>query len=248
MARPKPNRKDFVKISKSLLRARQAGVLSTALAGTDAGDKGWPYASLATLAPDMDGGPVFLFSELSDHCRNLMVDNRASLLLEKALNLSRPQTGPRVTVMGRMEKTDNPRHRARYLRYHPQAKNYADFGDFHFYKMQIEKARFVGGFAKAVWLRGDECLTGTDLANDFVEAEADITGHMNDDHADAVALMVKNVLGRKGRGWRMQGIDPDGVDFSGSTGFARINFDQPLTNVSDCRAELVKLAKLAGNP
>jgi len=245
MARPKQNKKDFVKISKHLLRARPAGVLSTGLASDNASETGWPYGSLATFAADMNGNPIFLFSELSDHCQNLDHDARASLVVEKALNKRHPQTGARVTVMGRVLKTDDPRHRVRYLKSHPNASVYADFGDFHFYKMEIEKARFVGGFAKAVWLKKQEIISPEKVCKDFASIETDIIDHMNNDHGEAVANMVHHLIGRKSHGWRLSGIDPDGINFQNTSGFARLNFDRTLTNVNECRSELVKLAGLA---
>jgi len=245
MARSKQNKKDFVKISKHLLRARPAGILSTGLASDNPSETGWPYGSLATFATDMDGSPIFLFSELSDHCQNLNHDARASLVVENALNKRHPQTGARVTVMGRVLKTDDPRHRARYLKNHPNAAVYADFGDFHFYKMDVEKARFVGGFAKAVWLKKQEIISPEHLCIDFITMETDIIDHMNNEHGDAVANMVHHLLGRKGLKWRLSGIDPDGIDFKNASGFARLDFDQALTKVNECRSELVKLAGLA---
>ena len=35
---------------------------------------------------------------------------------------------------------------------------------------------------------------------------------MNADHADAVQLYASSLLGRAGEGWRMTGIDPEGLD------------------------------------
>ena len=43
-------------------------------------------------------------------------------------------------------------------------------------------------------------------------AEPEIVAHMNDDHADAVQLYAERLLGRAGAGWRMTGIDPEGLD------------------------------------
>ncbi len=135
-------------------------MLSTALASKD----GWPYGSLVSVALDCDGSPLMLFSTLSDHARNLAQDPRASLLFEETSRLKNPQTGPRITVTGRIKKTTQDRHRRRFLARHPEAAFYAGFGDFNFFRMQIDRAHFVGGFAKAAWLKGADILANAKAA------------------------------------------------------------------------------------
>ena len=138
-------------------RARWAA-LATALAepagAAQAVTAGWPYASLVTVACDWGGSPIVLLSRLSDHTRNLEADGRASLLFEEASRRANPQTGPRVTVMGRLTRTADERLVGRYLARHPQSRRSAGFGDFHFHTMALERARYVGRFGRAVWLYG----------------------------------------------------------------------------------------------
>jgi putative heme iron utilization protein len=72
---------------------------------------------------------------------------------------------------------------------------------------------------------------------------------MNTDHADAVALYAEKLLGRHGAGWRMAGIDPDGLDLrrpmeaGGET--ARLDFDRPVLTPAQARTVLVELAQAA---
>src|ERR1700741_3782617 len=65
-----------VELGKALLRARRSGTLATLDRNT-----GPPFASLVTVATDVDGSPVILTSRLSTHTANLEHDGRASLLL-----------------------------------------------------------------------------------------------------------------------------------------------------------------------
>ena len=72
-----------------------------------------------------------------------------------------PLTHPRVTVIGRIGKLghDDRHHAARrafWLRKHPKAKLYVDFGDFHFWRMEVERAKLNGGFGKAYELTADD--------------------------------------------------------------------------------------------
>lgn len=232
---------DAVLHSRELLREGRSASLASALSTHD----GWPYASFVTYATDHTGCPIFLFSDLSDHARNLKSDNRASLLIEKTSNRQNPQTGPRVTLVGKIKKTKDKSHAGRFFARHPRARMYAGFGDFNFYRMTLDRAHYVGGFAKATWFRGRELLTPSDLAGQFAEAEQSVIAHMNSDHADALDLIANQLLGRKGQGWQMTGLDRDGMDMMKAGRFARFCFESPLGDAGQIRKELVLLTKKA---
>jgi putative heme iron utilization protein len=72
---------------------------------------------------------------------------------------------------------------------------------------------------------------------------------MNTDHADAVALYATRLLHRAGTGWRMTGIDPEGIDLRGGTDAARLDFADhgiaPVRNAEDARGALVALVAAA---
>ena len=138
--------------TRRLLEVSAAGMLATAM--VERGSH--PYVSLATFALDEMGAPVFLFSDLADHTRNLKADWRASLMVEDASHLKNPQTGPRATLIGTVTPSGNLDHRAAYLKKHPSSGKYAGFADFNIYRMTIDLVHFVGGFGEAVWLQADE--------------------------------------------------------------------------------------------
>jgi len=224
-----------------MLREGRSAALSSALSTHD----GWPYASFVTYATDQTGCPIFLFSDLSDHARNLQTDARASLLVERTSNRKHPQTGPRVTLVGKITKTKAPTHAERFFARHPRARMYAGFGDFNFYRMTIERAHYVGGFAKAVWFRGRELLTPKQLATEIADAEQSIIEHMNSDHGEAIDLYATHLLKRRGSGWQMTGVDADGVDLINAGRHARLNFEPPIESIGEIREKLVTLAAKA---
>jgi len=238
MALGKP---EAIDLSHRLLRGGRSGALSTAIQTHD----GWPYGSLVTFATDVDGSPLFLFSDLSDHARNLKTDARASLLIERTSARIKPQTGPRVTLLGAIKKTKKPRHARRFIARHPQAAMYAPFGDFNFYRMSLDRAHFVGGFARAIWFRGRELLSDAKAAKVLADSEEDIVSHMNEDHSDAIDLYAKILLKRKGTGWRMSAIDCEGADLILNGRIARLDFADPVSDPGGIRDELVRLAALA---
>ncbi|WP_404382833.1 HugZ family protein [Caenispirillum salinarum] len=240
----KPGRSHRDAVRRLLRGARRASLATTMAEG------GAPYASLVTVATDQDGSPILLLSGLADHTRNLTAEPRAALLVDEAEGLDNPQTGPRATALGRIERLADPtreeRARRRFLARHPAAAMYAGFGDFGFYRMTVERAHFVGGFARAVWIDdGPSLLTPPALAAAMGDAEISIITHMNDDHANAVDLYARRLCGRSGEGWRMAAIDADGCDLVAGEQAARLPFDPSLTDPSAARETLVALVKKA---
>ena len=238
---------------RRMLRRARSGVLATAQSPAPADEKdgaaGHPYASLVTVAWDVDASPLFLFSKLSDHTKNLECDGRASLLVEEASRRANPQTGPRLTVMGRVapcaKGADEQRARRRMAGQEPAAALYADFPDFRFFRMAIERVHYVGGFARALWVEGARIAHPAADAAKIAAAETDVLAHMNGDHAAALDRYAVRLLGRRGRGWTAVGLDPDGLDLARKTQFARLDFDEPVADSADVRERLVALAGAA---
>lgn len=247
--RPAESPPDAQGAARQLMRGSRAASLSTVFSGgAGTGFQGAPYGSLVTVAFDFDGSPILLFSDLSDHSRNLAADDRASLLFEQASRLANPQTGPRLTVMGRIEKAsgkDRPRLRQRFLASHPEAALYADFGDFHFYQMTLDRGHWVGGFARALWFKADKLLASKTAAQAMAGAAESVINHMNNDHRDALALYANKLLKKRGKSWQMIGIDPWGCDLRCGKTHKRLGFDQQIDDPATLRVFFKKLSDQA---
>lgn len=234
-------------VVRGLLRSADRATLATTLVGAserDGGaDGGWPYASLVLMAVDHDASPLLLVSTLAEHTRNLLADSRAAILVDGTAGLDEPLTGARATVLGRFVRDDDPGRRARYLRRHPSAEGYAGFGDFAVWRMQVERAHLVAGFGRIHWVEADAVLGEAGLS--LAEREADVVGHMNQDHADAIELYARVLLGLDGEGWAMTGCDAEGADLRLGGRVARLPFDEPVRDAEQARVELVRLVKRA---
>jgi len=228
-------------VVRALVRGADRAALSTALADS----VGWPYASLVLAACDQDGSPLLLMSDLAEHACNLAADARLSLLYDGTAGLDDPLTGARATLVGRAEKTSEPRHRTRYLARHPSAEGYIEFTDFQLYRVAVERAHLVAGFGRIEWLDAAAVLDTVADAGSLLEHEAGIVQHMNDSHADAIQLYAGILLGLDAEGWRMTGIDPEGCDLRAGGAVARLPFASRVTGPEDARAELVRLTHLA---
>jgi len=227
--------------ARRLIRGRDRASLATSLAGR-------PYVSFVITACDSDASPLLLLSDLAQHTKNLTADPQVSLLFEDTGGHADPLAGPRLTLLGRAELFDDPRAAARFAARHPASAQYAGFADFHLYRVTIERGHLIAGFGRIAWIEAAE-LRFTADASTLVAAEAEIVAHMNRDHADAVALYAQRLLGRKGTGWRLTGIDPEGIDLrrpmeaGGET--ARLNFAAPVLTPAMARRVLVGLAQTA---
>jgi len=236
----KPTTAEIGVAVRQLVREGRSGALATVAA-----KDGSPLNALVTYATDGTGQPIFSLSTLSDHTRNILSDPRASLLVEATSRRRNPQTGPRVALVGVVRISKNPTHRARFLARHPDAAFYAGFGDFAIYRMTVEKAHYIGGFARAHWIKGIDAVLPKSPATELADMEADVIAHMNLDHAKAIDLYANVMLGRKGSGWQMTGLDAEGCDLRCAGRSARLWFPEPLKGAADVRPMLVDLAKTA---
>jgi hypothetical protein len=231
---------------RAMLRRARTAALATALARDGSG---WPYPSLVLATVDHAGHPLLLLSDLADHTANLKADRRAGLLVGETAGLADPLTGPRAGVLGKIERPEDPALLDRVVRRHPGAAMYAGFADFKLYRLRIERAHLVAGFGRIHWIEGGKLAFDVSGTAGLAEAEGDIVAHMNEDHADALAVMAEALLGRPGDGWVLTGVDPEGCDLrretDGAPDVARLAFDKPAHDAESCRVELVRLTRRA---
>jgi putative heme iron utilization protein len=222
---------------RRLLRRRDRAALATSLRGA-------PYASLVLVVPDLDASPLMLLSDLAQHSRNIAFDPRVSLLFDGTEGHPDPLTGPRLTLIGQAEIIDDPVRLARFTAHHSTSSVYSNFGDFHLYRVRIERGHLVAGFGRIHWIEGSELLFPSDTGV-LAAAEPDILRHMNDDHPEAIANYARHLLGRTGAEWRMTGIDPEGIDLRCRGEAARLEFGAPVITLETVRAALTQLAEKA---
>jgi putative heme iron utilization protein len=235
-----PEKVEIAADARNLMRRAFKGALASLESPSGA-----PYASLITVATDPAGAPIFLISTLARHTRNLVDDPRAAILIDGSGAAADPLQGARLTLSGTAKKADEEAVRRRFLARHQEAAFYADFPDFSFWRLNLECAHYIGGFGRIVDLYPDDLLLPLDGASKLVEAESDIVAHMNEDHADAIALYARGLAGTAAGLWRMTGIDPEGCDIALGPDGRRILFAEPVLTPGDARKELVRLAEEA---
>jgi heme oxygenase (biliverdin-IX-beta and delta-forming) len=233
---------EAIRLAKTLIRTARYGALA-ALEPTS----GSPLASRVAVATDLDGTPLILVSQLSEHTGAILADPRCSLLLGepgKGDPLAHPRISLRCSAL-RIERgaSDHQRIERRYLNRHPKAKLYAGFADFGFFRLVMERASLNGGFGKAYQLTGDELAPELAANAELALAEQPALDHMNADHGEAVDVYARAFARADGSGWTMTGIDAEGFDISRGDDNRRVFFDRALDNASLMRATLVAMVE-----
>jgi putative heme iron utilization protein len=231
-------------LAKNLMRTARSGALAT-----NDGETGMPFASLVQVGTDLDGSPVILTSQLSVHTRLLEADPRCSLLLS-AIGKGDPLAHPRLTLLAKAKRLDRESDEAqnirrRYLLQHPKAELYVDFPDFAFWRLEVASGSLNGGFGRAYRMSKEDLLADLSELFDFYDFEAQAIEHMNDDHADAVALYATQLCGARAGAWRLIGIDPEGIQMALGDEILRLPFPKPLTGPHEVRPMLIRLANEA---
>jgi heme iron utilization protein len=202
-------------------------------------DGGIPYGSLANIATDVAGNPVLLLSTLALHTQNLGFDARASVLVTELPAEGDALAGPRVTVLGHFEPSDNANLRRRYLARHPQARRYADFTDFSFWRMKPSAIHGVAGFGRIETLAPEEVFPPV---TEFEALELSAVEHLNNDHADTIHLYATKILKAEPGAWVVTAIDPDGANLSLHDQSLRLNFSGPVFDADALRKKFTEIA------
>jgi len=158
--------------------------------------------------------------------------------------------GGRVTLAGRVKRSDEhpdeESARAAHLEAVPSAAMYADFNDFSFWILEVERARWVGGYGRM----------DSATAEDYRQAEPDpvqpqvpdAIAHLNADHPDALLLMARAFTRYEGATEaRCTQADRYGLDLSLVTPegdkAARVSFTERIDKPGGLRAATVELAR-----
>jgi heme iron utilization protein len=138
--------------AKNILQNANYGVLSTHSLDLT----GYPYGSVVTYSLDELNRPNFLISSMAEHTKNILANPKASLIVvpanSQATNIL---SEGRFTYIGDIEKVPESEIDSiskKHLEIFPNAKRYLELSDFSFYRINLVKGRFIGGFGKIFWI------------------------------------------------------------------------------------------------
>lgn len=192
-----------------------SGTLSTI--STTNGLEGWPFGSIVPYALDGQGRPILLTARIALHTKNAKADSRASLFVHQSNIEGDPQAGWRITVCGRMTPISEPSEladaNARYVEKVPSASSYFGTHDFEYWRLSVERVRYIGGFGKICWIDGKE-VTRDPLGGGIDSAAAHIVEHMNTDHAENMREMCRGLYRFAPEEVKMTAVDRTGFFLS----------------------------------
>ena len=237
-------RRSAAEEARTVVASTSSGALATL------SDGGGPWASLVVFGTLPDGAPVLLVSTMAEHGRNLRRDPRASLSIADPAAVGGPLEGARVTLAGRVERPSGEREeaaRAAHVAAVPGAELYVAWEDFTLWVLEVERVRWVGGFARM------DSVSAADYAaaepDPTAPAAAGAVAHLNEDHADALLAMVRRLAGHPdATAATCSAIDRYGLDLSvvdAQTAAVRISFAEIANAPGDLRGATVELARRA---
>lgn len=189
---------------------------------------------------------------MAEHTQNVIRDPRASLLVtEPVPDGADPLASGRATLLGLVStvaEDDRPAARDRYLEANPTSAYYIDFGDFTFYRLDVQSIRYVGGYGRMSWV--DASVYAEAEPDPLAAAAAGIIEHMNADHAEAQVLFCRHLVERPDTteaimsavdryGFEMIAVSPAG------RAAVRLGFPEECTTGEQVRQTMVTLVATA---
>ena len=219
--------------ARTLFLKEGFGVLSTISLDVP----GYPFGSIVPYCVDEFCRPLIYISQIAQHTKNIVADSRVSLtVMERNVNSGDVQAHGRVTCIANARSIENHESaiRERYFRYFPSSRQYDQTHDFAFFRLELVRVRFIGGFGQIYWVEPDEFMTQNPFS---FQQELRIIEHMNKDHGDA----LRRYAG--GASSVMTGIDAEGFDLLVSGKKLRLEFDAPVRDMEQARQALIAMAK-----
>lgn len=128
-------------LAQGLLAKARFGALGVMLEGA-------PFVT--RIALQAEGEIISLVSTIAQHTAALKANPSCSLLIGEPLQKGDPLTHPRLTIQANAKLVGRDKTlREGWLKTHPKAKLYIDFGDFGFVRFQVQAAFLNGGFGYA---------------------------------------------------------------------------------------------------
>jgi putative heme iron utilization protein len=238
-------RRSSAEEARTLVSSMTVGYLATV------GDAGDPWCSLVVYGPTTDGNPVLLVSTMAEHGRNLMRDQRASLAINDPSAPGDPLDRPRITLAGRAVQPEGELAEAAldvHVAAVPGARLYADWDDFTVWVLEVERVRWVGGFAQMDSVSPEEYVAAE--PDPTAPAAAAAVARLNKDHTDGLLAVARELAGARGAVSAIAtGLDRHGLDLSvtgaGQAAAVRVAFEPRLDNVKEIRPATLELVRRA---
>ena len=223
----------------NLYRSNNAAILSTISKKYE----GYPFGSFITYVSDKNRTLLMYTSDIAQHTKNLKTNSKACVTIFKLDTEYDKQNSSRLTLMGDLKDVseDNIEEcQERFVKFLPESKKYSSMHDFKFYKLEISRIRWIGGFGDIAWLNPKNWQ---DDQPRWAKDEKMMIDHMNDDHANVLQSALHAQHGIKDKKVNMIALSIDGYYVESKEDIYFISFEAPVFKPLDYRKVLVKQAK-----
>nr|GEW90382.1 FMN-binding split barrel [Tanacetum cinerariifolium] len=142
---------------RNLMEQARFAHLCTVMSRMHQRNEGYPFGSLVDFAPDYMGHPIFSFSQLGIHTRNLLANPRCTLVVQ--IPGWSGLSNARATIFGDvfpLSEDEQEWAHEQYIAKHQQAPS-QKWGNFYYFRMQnIRDIYFIGGFGTVAWVNVKE--------------------------------------------------------------------------------------------
>ncbi|ABG40014.1 pyridoxamine 5'-phosphate oxidase-related, FMN-binding protein [Paraglaciecola sp. T6c] len=219
--------------AKILVRQQHSGVLSTHSQSV----QGYPFGSVVPYFMTNEGNLVTYISQIAQHTRNIKGNPKVSVTIFDTLQ-DDSQANGRVTFLGDAELVEDAYLTEQYLALFPRAKGYKQTHDFSFYQIKPERIRYIGGFGKIFWINKEDWQS-SEKSEDWPRVSKGIIEHMNEDHHDAMTLIVEHQFALRAKQVTMLSAFYEGCHIEADGKVLFLKFDKPCTSAQAVREQLV---------
>ena len=209
---------------------------------------GFPFGSMMPYAVDDAGRPVFFISSMAMHTHNLRDDARASLLVMQPDVSGDPLGSARVTLVGTAIEAAAEDVRDLYLSRYESARQWQNYTDFAYYRLEVAGVYFIGGFGVMGWVTPQDYAGAA--PDPLAGAAPGIIQHMNADHADALRR-IANHAGESADEASITAVDRLGFFVRLKTGERvhgrRIAFPREVTSTDEARRVFIEMVRAIRN-
>ena len=149
-----------------------------------------------------------------------------------------------MTLVGTAEETPAAEVRDLYLSRYEHARQWQDYTDFAYYRLEIAGVYFIGGFGVMGWVSPRDYRTAA--PDPLASAAPGIIQHMNADHADALRR-IANHAGESADEASMTSVDRLGFFVRLKTGDRvhgrRIAFPREVTSTDEARRVFIEMVR-----
>lgn len=202
---------------------------------------GYPFGSIMPYCLDLQGMPIILIANIALHTKNICSDNKVSLTISETGEGNVQEFG-RLTILGNCDQVDDTDtySATRYATRFPDSASYFKVHSFQYYRINIVKVRYIGGFGKIHWLEPGDFVLPNPLS---AESESRIVAHMNKDHKDELVNYCYHYKKLKAKEPQMVGIDSEGFDLLEANNLIRFTFPKQIETLLEAKEMLVGMAQ-----